>query len=74
MILRRVRGNEWVEKPMANAIYVALITAIYAAIFIASSEFVTGYDNLLSNSWWVAFIKLQNMKFVGMTSSSENTL
>ena len=54
------------KKPMANAIYVALITAIYAAIFIASSEFVTGYDNLLSNSWWAAFIKLQNMKFVGI--------
>lgn len=54
------------KNPMANAIYVALITAIYAAIFIASSEFVTGYGNLLSNSWWAAFIKLQNMKFVGI--------
>ena len=54
------------KKPMANAIYVALITAIYAAIFIASSEFVTGYDNLLSNSWWAAFIKLQNMKFLSL--------
>lgn len=54
------------KNPMANAIYVALITAIYAAIFIASSEFVTSYDNLLSNSWWAVFIKSQNMKFVGI--------
>lgn len=29
----------WLKKPMANAVYVALITAIYAAIFIVSSEF-----------------------------------
>ena len=54
------------KNPMANAIYVALITAIYAAIFIASSEFVTSYDNLLSNSWLAVFIKSQNMKFVGI--------
>lgn len=54
------------KNPMANALYLALITAIYAAVFIASSEFVTGYDNLLSNSWWAMFIKSQNMKFVGV--------
>ena len=29
----------WLKNPMANAVYVALITAIYAAIFIVSSEF-----------------------------------
>ncbi len=57
----------WLKNPMATAIYIALITAIYAAIFIASSEFVTGYGNLLSNSWWAVFIKSQNMKFVGLS-------
>ena len=38
----------WLKNPMANAAYVALITAIYAAIFIVSSEFVMSYENLLS--------------------------
>ena len=54
------------KKPMANAIYVALITAIYAAIFIVSSEFVMSYENLLSDSGWASFIISQNMKFVGI--------
>lgn len=36
------------KNPMANALYVALITAIYAATFIISSEFVPGYYNLYS--------------------------
>ena len=49
----------WLKNPMANAVYVALITAIYAAIFIVSSEFVMSYENLLS-------IISQNMKFVGI--------
>ena len=40
----------WLKNPMANAVYVALITAIYAAIFIVSSEFVMSYENLLSDS------------------------
>lgn len=40
----------WLKNPMANAAYVALITAIYAAIFIVSSEFVMSYENLLSDS------------------------
>lgn len=51
---------------MANAVYVALITAIYAAIFIVSSEFVMSYENLLSDSGWASFIISQNMKFVGI--------
>ena len=41
---------KWLKNPMANAVYVALITAIYAAIFIVSSEFVMSYENLLSDS------------------------
>lgn len=53
------------KNPMVNAIYVALITAIYAAIFIVSSEFVMSYSNLLSESWWASFIISRNMKFVG---------
>ena len=40
----------WLKNPMANAVYVALITAIYAAIFIVSSEFVMSYENLLSDT------------------------
>lgn len=56
----------WLKNPMANAIYIALITAIYAAIFIVSSAFVTDYGNLLSDSWWASFIKSQNIKFVGI--------
>ena len=39
----------WLKNPMANAAYVALITAIYAAIFIVSSELVMSYENLLSD-------------------------
>ena len=50
----------------ANAAYVALITAIYAAIFIVSSEFVMSYENLLSDSGWASFIISQNMKFMGI--------
>lgn len=56
----------WLKNPMTNAIYVALITAIYAAIFIVSSEFVMSYSNLLSDSWWASFIMSPNMKFVGI--------
>ena len=56
----------WLKNPMANAAYVALITAIYAAIFIVSSEFVMSYENLLSDSGWASFIISQNMKFVGI--------
>jgi hypothetical protein len=56
----------WLKNPMANAVYVALITAIYAAIFIVSSEFVMSYENLLSDSGWASFIISQNMKFVGI--------
>jgi hypothetical protein len=46
----------WLKNPMANAVYVALITAIYAAIFIVSSEFVMSYENLLSDSGFVYHI------------------
>ena len=56
----------WLKNPMVNAIYVALTTAIYAAIFIVSSEFVMSYSNLLSESWWASFIISRNMKFVGV--------
>ena len=56
----------WLKNPMVNAIYVALITAIYAAIFIVSSEFVMSYSNLLSESWSASFIISRNMKFVGV--------
>ena len=51
---------------MANGVYVALITAVYAAIFIVSSEFTTNYETLLSNSWWAYFIASKGIKFVGV--------
>lgn len=54
------------KNPMTNAIYMATITAIYAAIFIVSSEFVSNYANLLSNSWWSSFISNKNMKYLGV--------
>ena len=56
----------WMKNPMANAVYVASITAIYAAIFIVSSEFVTNYENFLSGSGWASFIMSQNMKYEGV--------
>ena len=49
------------KNPMTNAIYIALITAIYAIIFIVSSEFV-----FLSDSRWSLFIQNKNMKYVGL--------
>ena len=49
-----------------NAIYIALITAIYAIIFIVSSEFVFKYDHFLSDSRWSLFIQNKNMKYVGL--------
>jgi hypothetical protein len=54
------------KNPMTNAIYIASITAIYAMIFIVSSEFVLKYVHLLSNSWWSLFIQSKNMKFLGL--------
>lgn len=56
----------WLKHPMSNAVYVALITAVYAAIFIVSSEFTTNYETLLSNSWWAYFIASNGIKFVGV--------
>ena len=40
------------KNPMTNAIYIASITAIYAMIFIVSSEFVSKYAYWLSDSRW----------------------
>lgn len=54
------------KNPMTNAFYLALITAIYAAIFIASSEFTQHYEILLSDSQWASFIAHGNLKYVGM--------
>ena len=65
-ILRRVKENEIIKNPMTNAIYIALITAIYAIIFIVSSEFVFKYDHFLSDSRWSLFIQNKNMKYVGL--------
>ena len=48
------------KNPMTNAIYIASITAIYAMIFIVSSEFVSKYAYWLSDSRWSLFI--QNKK------------
>ena len=45
------------KNPMTNAIYIALITAIYAIIFIVSSEFVFKHDHFLSDSRWSLFIQ-----------------
>lgn len=56
----------WLKHPMSNAVYVALITAVYAAIFIVSSEFTTNYETFLSNSWWSSFIASKGIKFVGV--------
>lgn len=57
---------KWLKYPMANAFYMAAITAVYATIFIVSSEFISNYNILLSNSWWALFISSKNMKFVGI--------
>lgn len=54
------------KNPMTNAIYIASISAIYAMIFIVSSEFVSKYIHWLSDSWWSLFIQNKNMKFVGL--------
>ena len=54
------------KNPMTNAIYIALITAIYAIIFIVSSEFVFKYDHFLSDSRWSLCIQNKNMKYVGL--------
>ena len=54
------------KNPMTNAIYIASITAIYAMVFIVSSEFVSRYVHLLSESWWSLFIQNKNMKFIGL--------
>ena len=48
------------KNPMTNAIYIALITAIYAIIFIVK------YDHFLSDSRWSLFIQNKNMKYVGL--------
>ena len=56
----------WLKHPMSNAVYVVLITAVYAAIFIVSSEYTTNYETLLSNSWWAYFIASKGIKFVGV--------
>ena len=55
------------KNPMTNAIYIASITAIYAMIFIVSSEFVSKYAYWLSDSRW-SFVhsKTKNMKFIGL--------
>lgn len=57
---------KWLKNPMTNAIYMATITAICAAIFIVSSEFVVNYSVLLSDSSWASFISSKSMKFVGI--------
>ena len=54
------------KNPLGHAVYVPPIRAIYAAIFIVSSEFVTNYENFLSDSGWASFIMSQNMKYVGI--------
>ena len=48
----------WLKNPMANAVYVALITAIYAAIFIVSSEFVMSYENLTAGGLRLSYPKI----------------
>ena len=54
------------KNPMTNAIYIASITAIYAMIFIVSSEFVSKYAYWLSDSRWSLFIQNKSMKFIGL--------
>jgi hypothetical protein len=51
---------------MVNALYLALITAIYAAILIISSVYVKGSMKFFSDSKWSEFIIQGNLKFVGL--------
>lgn len=39
------------KNPMANALYVAVITTICAAMLIVCSVFATRFNSLLSDSW-----------------------
>lgn len=54
------------KNPMTNAIYIALITAIYAIIFIVSSEFVFKYDHFLSDSRWSLFYQNKNRNMLDL--------
>jgi len=54
------------KNPMANAFYLALTTAIYAAVLIISSEFLSSNPLHVSNSAWSKFITQGNLKFVGL--------
>ena len=54
------------KNPMTNAIYIALITAIYAIIFIVSSEFLFKYYHFISDRRFSLFIQKKNMKYVGL--------
>ena len=64
MILRRVSGNEMVEKPYGKC-GICCLNHSYLCCNIYS-EFVMSYENLLSDSGWASFIISQNMKFVGI--------
>ena len=54
------------KNPMTNAIYIALITAIYAIIIIVSSEFLFKYYHFISDRRFSLFIQKKNMKYVGL--------
>ncbi len=51
---------------MANALYLAIITASYAAVLIISSEHVSVGMNFFSGSVWSEFIMQGNLKHVGL--------
>ena len=50
---------------MVNALYLALITAIYAAVLIISSVYVKGSLKFFSDSKWSVFITRGNLKYIG---------
>lgn len=54
------------KNPIANAFYLALLTAVYATALIVSSEFTEKYATMLSNSQWATFIANGHTKYVGI--------
>lgn len=56
----------WLKNPMANAVWMALITAVYAAVFLISAACAESYGPWLSDSWWGAFIRNGGMGWLGL--------
>ena len=56
----------WLKNPMANAVWMALITAVYAAVFLISAACAESYGHWLSDSWWGTFIRNGGMGWIGL--------